>query len=864
MQQKFRGLSETEVRLSREKYGTNGIRKEKSKGFFRCFLENLSDPIIRILLISVALEVLLSLGRVNWFESGGILLSVLIATTVSTASEYGSRRAFDAMEKEAGESFARVMRDGELKVLPISELAVGDIVFLSGGESVGADGILLSGKVTVDQSALNGESREAEKEYTGESDDGNFDLAAKNKVYRGSLLLGGEGVMRVLRVGTETYYGMVARDVQHETRESPLKIRLGHLARQISRLGYLMAALVALTYLFFHFIVEPGYDPTLILAGLRDLPSVFAALLHALTLMITVVVVAVPEGLPMMITVVLSANMKKMLRDGVLVKKPVGIETAGSMNILFTDKTGTITTGRLSLDRVLTVGSSFSGVRQLRACGEIYRKLLLCAGYNTDVVDGVGGNSTERAIHEFFCKEKIPKETPVAREPFSSEKKYSSCRFSDGTVLKKGAPDILLSGVETALLADGSAVMSDLAFIRREYAECTARGERVLAVTEEVPGRSGATFVALLVLKDRLRPGVRAAVADMISAGVQTVMVTGDGLETARAIATECGIFRPGTSQVALSAEKLRAMEDGEVTELLPHIRVIARALPQDKSRLVALSQKMGLVVGMTGDGVNDAPSLKRADIGFAMGSGTDIAKGTADIVLLDNGFRSICNAVLYGRTIFQSIRKFIVFQLMMNFAACGISLVGQFIGIECPITIVQMLWINMIMDTFGGLAFAGEAPSEYVMKDRPKKREEPILTGGMIHKILFTGGYTLLLSVLFLKMPLFVSAFRPEGGDAVLLSAFYALFVFMGIFNCFGARSERLSLFYHLGKNKLFVIMMSMISVVQVLMIYFGGTLFRTVPLTPREFLLVILLSASVLVFEFFRRIFCKLGNRC
>ena len=337
-------------------------------------------------------------------------------------------------------------------------------------------------------------------------------------------------------------------------------------------------------------------------------------------------------------------------------------------------------------------------------------------------------------------------------------------------------------------------------------------------------------------------------------------MLTGDGKETAAAIAKECGIISGAHGEIVLTSSELALMSDDEVKAVLPRLRVLARALPQDKTRLVKLSQEEELVVGMTGDGINDAPSLKLADVGFAMGNGADIAKDASDIVLLDNSFFSINRTILYGRTIFKSIRKFITFQLIMNIAACGVSLVGQFLGIGSPITIIQMLWVNIIMDTLGGLAFAGEAPLEYYMREKPKRRNEPLLSREMLFQIFFDGGYTLLLCIFFLTLNFFKGAFRQSSGNICFMTAFYALFIFSGIFNCFGARCERLNIFANISKNRPFIFILLLISVIQILMIYYGGAIFRTVPLLSKELLRVVVLAFSVLPFEMLRRSIAKI----
>ena len=863
MKEKFKGLTDYEVQASREKYGENSLPKEKKRGFFGKFFENLSDPIIKVLLIALVIEVVFTFGHCNFIEIGGILAAVLIATSVSTVSELGSERAFERLEEDNARIKSRVYRNGSLMTLDIGTIVVDDIVLLGAGETVPADGVMIDGAITVNQSALNGESADTPKSVG--TDNGKWLLEGKTRVFRGSVVTSGSGIMRVKRVGGETFLGGVAKEVQTETRESPLKLRLGRLAKQISRIGYIMALLVGLTYLFNTYVADFGFNLERSWQELRDLPKLFGNLLHTLTLMITVIVVAVPEGLPMMITVILSANMKKMLRDKVLVKKLVGIETAGSLNILFTDKTGTLTTGRLECDRIVTEQGSFKSSAALSRLGAVYKLLCINAKYNTDTkLDGgavSGGNATDRAISEFFLHDDGGEITVVRKKPFSSEDKRSYITLSNGKTIVKGAAEVIISSSKFTLDENGEARASSLDFVRKTYREATERGERAVAVAIcDGENFSSLTFVGLILLKDKVRAGVREAVKEVTGAGVQTVMLTGDGPETAKAIAAECGIYRNGAGHIALTSSELAKMSDGEIKEILPRLRVLARALPSDKSRLVRLSQELGLVVGMTGDGINDAPSLKLADVGFAMGDGADIAKGAADVVILDNSFGAIGKTILYGRMIFKSIRKFINFQLIMNLAACGVSLLGQFIGIDNPITIIQMLWINIIMDTLGGLAFAGEPALRYYMKEKPKRRDEPILSREMLNSILFTGTYTLGVLIAFLKLDFFRDMYVRDGDISVFLTAFYALFVFSGLFNALAARSERMWVFSNIGKNKLFVLIMAFIAAVQILMIYFGGSVFRTVPLTFGEFVPVILLSASVVIFDLFRRIAYKL----
>ncbi len=858
MKNSFKGLTTIEAESSRAKHGDNSLKKEKSKGFFKKYLENLSDPIIKILLIALAVQVIFTFGNCNFIEVGGIIAAIIISTTVSTLSESRSEKAFEKLAQGELTGTFSVLRDGNVKKLSINEIVVGDVIFLTAGEKIPCDGVMLDGKISVDQSALNGESVECTKSVCSVR---SYELSEEGRVFRGSNIISGSAVIKCERVGEKTYYGYVAKEVQTETRKSPLKLRLSKLASQISRLGYVIAAVVGLAFIFNSFVVDFNFDGDKILSALKTPSFIFSTLTRTLTLMITVIVVAAPEGLPMMITVVLSANMKKMLSDKILVKKPVGIETAGSMNILFTDKTGTVTAGKPVLDKIITHGGIYKSDSALAKNKELYRLLLNNSRFNTDVVkigeDFSGGNATDRAIYSFFNSE--PADISIENKvPFTSERKYSKVTLSDGTTLIKGAPDILLPKAKIALSDSGEKISFNYSKIYREYTDAMNRGERVICVLASHGEESEELcFLALIVMKDKIRKGAREAVKGITRAGIQIVMITGDAKDTACAIAKEAGIYNPDAGHLVLEAAELHILSDEEIKEKLPSLRVVSRALPQDKTRLVKLSQELGLVVGMTGDGINDAPSLKLADVGFSLGSGTDIAKGASDIVILDDSLCAIDKTVLYGRTIFKSIRKFITFQLIMNLCASGISLIGQFIGIDTPITIIQMLWINIIMDTLGGLAFAGEAALKFYMNEKPKRRDEEILCPSMLNQIFILGAYTLGLCMFFLCFNGFKNIYS---SNEAFLTAFYALFIFSGIFICFSARCERLNILSNIGKNKLFVIIMLLISVIQIAMIYFGGSVFRCVPLSAKELSFVILMAFTVIPFDLIRRIVYKL----
>lgn len=869
MKTRIIGLTAAQVLDARMRFGTNSLDKRKTKGFFGKFFENLSDPIIRVLLIATLLRVVLSFGNCNWYEIGGILLAVFAAAIVTTVSEWGSERAFEKMAKDGEEKNVCVLRDGELIQIPQNEVVVGDVLHIDAGESIVADGVLLEGHLAVNQAALNGETVEVEKHPGKEIEKKEWNLDDPECVYRGSVVTEGNGVVRVGRVGNSTYYGSVAIGVQSDTRDSPLKMRLSGLATQISRIGYFMAFLVGFANLFFALIVENNFSAAEIISDIKNIPHFLSALLHAFSLMITVVVVAVPEGLPMMITVVLSSNMRRMQRDGVMVKKMVGIETAGSLNILFTDKTGTLTTGNLAIDSFYNLQQRFKSLQNLRENKMLFTALCLGARYNTDTAIGkdgaIGGNQTDRALSEYFINEKIKSVKLIDRLPFDSVRKYSTATLEaerEKIMLIKGAPEVVIDLCDR-MYENGCHIPISASELLKLYHEEARTGKRILAFGYKRLSDPKYTFLCFVSLRDKLRKGVKEAVAEVQHAGVQVVMITGDGKDTACAIAEECGVLHKGNSQALLEADEMRAMSDEKLKMILPNLRVICRALPDDKMRLVKISQEMGLVAGMTGDGINDAPALKNADVGFSMGSGTDIAKSASDIVLLNNHFSAIGKTILYGRTIFHSIRKFVTFQLIMNLAACGVSFIGQFIGIENPITIVQMLWVNMIMDTLGGLAFAGEPTIPHYMKELPKKREETILTKDMIRQILITGSFTLLICIMYLKGFLLRNRFDSSFENIEFLTGFYALFIFIGLFNCINTRSERLWIFHGILKNHPFLLIISAIAIIQIWIIYYGGTLFRSTPLSIGQFVSIISLAFTVIPFDFVRRIILKLNGK-
>ncbi len=843
------GLSDKEVEKSRLEYGTNEITKIKKNTFWHMLIESFADPIIKILLIALAIKVIVLFRHFDWYETIGIFIAIILATFISTISEYGSEKAFNRLQEEAIKGKAKVIRNRKIVVIPIGEIVVGDIVILNSGDKVPADGKLISGNLRVDESALNGESKEAKK-------------VINNEVYRGSVVYSGEAKMEVLLVGDNTIIGKISQELQEEIPESPLRLKLRGLAKTISKIGYIGAILASLSYLFANIVLANNFDSDLILATITDFPVVFNHLLYALTLSVTIIVVAVPEGLPMMITLVLSSNMKKMLKDNVLVRKLVGIETAGSLNVLLTDKTGTLTTGTLKVTEFVSgdfkIIKDFKNLKKYPIYEIVYKSLFY---NNASMISDnkiIGSNSTDRAILEYIDIDSNINVNIIKKEVFDSSKKYSSITLNDGTILIKGAMEVILPKCKNILNSNNKeSKLFTTSIIKRKIDEYTKKSGRVLvfAYGKDI---NNLTFLGFVNIKDELRKEAYEGIRIIKNAGIQPIMITGDGIDTATSIAKEVGLITDD-KQIVLTSSDLAKMSDVEVKTKLKDIRVIARALPQDKSRLVNIIEDMSLVVGMTGDGVNDAPALKKANVGFAMGSGTDVAKEAADIVILDDNILSISKAILYGRTIFKSIRKFIIYQLTVNTCALILSIVGALIGIATPITIVQMLWLNMIMDTFSGIAFSYEPPLEEYMMEPPKKKNTPIINKYMYSEIIWTGLYCAIVCILFLKLPLFRNFVRVGKNDAYLMTAYFAMFIFMGIFNAFNARTSRINVFANLKKNKVFVGIFAFIFLAQIYIIYNGGDIFRTFGLELNELILSFVLALTVFPVDWLRKYILK-----
>lgn len=858
---KIQGLSAQEVEESRKQHGNNALTQVPPDPLWKKILEGFKDPMIMILLVALAVQVVLFfLGQAEWFEPVGILVAIIIANGVASISENKQENKASALkEEEEAKETAKVIRDGQLLEVHVSEVVVGDIVYLQAGDKIPADGIIAEGDLKVDQAALNGETEEAEKIACPEGADYDTkDLLNKYYAYRGTVVVGGEGYMEIKVVGDKTLFGELALEVQEDTRETPLQLKLGVLAKQISKFGYIGAILIMAGILLKTF--ATGDLPA-------DAYGWIRLLMNTITVAVTIIVCAVPEGLPMLTSILLSFQSMKMAKDNVLVRKINGLETAGSLSLLFTDKTGTITEGILSVVE-LTTGN----VRTFKKLDEIH------SGLAGDIITGIGinnsaavsndtiigGNSTDRALMSFLLAEKatnlLNKEDVQNFNAFDSSKKYSSVTLTkDGKSLTyiKGAPEKIVERCSHYVDENGNVKeLVEKNYLTAYMDTQAGRSMRLLAVAkcEGSSDDGDLTLVCVLSIRDNVRKEAVEAIREVKNAGIQVVMVTGDRKETAVAIAKEAGLLTED-SDVALTSAEMAEKTDEEMKEILPHLRVVSRALPTDKSRLVRIAQELDYVVGMTGDGVNDSPALKKADVGFAMGSGTEVAKEAGDITILDDNFLSIEKAILYGRTMFKSIRKFLIFQLTVNVAAVLTCFMGPMLGENVVLTVIQLLLVNLAMDTLAAIAFGSEPALQEYMKDRPVPRSESIVTREMMTEILISAFYItfICLSILFL------APVRNLFGDVdvtYLKSAVFATFMMAITFNGFNARTGHVNPFEHMGRNKNFLRVMASILVLQFIFVTFGGEVLSVECLSVKAWIICLVLAFLVIPIDMIRKL--------
>ncbi|MCI6668416.1 cation-translocating P-type ATPase [Romboutsia timonensis] len=871
----FLGLTDEEVSKSRESNGSNKIIEAEPETFWDKFKDAFGDPMIKLLLaIAGIMLVMAFMGYAEFGELIGIAISVLLVTGISAKTEIASDNEYRKLKDSTKKDVCKVYRNSKVVEIEVDELVVGDMVILQSGDKIPADGYLYKGDLRVDNSALNGEAEECKKfevedalsfeevaitaEITGDT------FVDKHSLFRGAVIFNGEGIMKVTKVGMSTMMGKMAEDMADDEVDSPLKVKLTKLAEQISMFGYIGSVVIALALLFHKVLVAGGFSEYLSIGGIL----IFKDVLEAIMLAVVIVVMAVPEGLPLMIAIVLMRNTSKMLQSNVLVRKPIGIETAGSLNILFSDKTGTITKGELEVVEFFDGNLEDTYKDGLK----VKEMMKLAIGKNTGAMfdnNGkvIGGNATDKALLNFLSKEEMEKLEDVVVEKsqgFNSTNKYSASQL-EGKTVYKGAPERLLAKATKMLDKDGNVVEINKYKVNTKIDELATRAMRVLSfaysesalIEDTLP--EDLVIIGFVGIRDDVRPEAKKAIEEVQNAGVQVVMITGDRKETAVAISKEAGLLKSG-NDIALTSEELNKMSDEEVKAIIPNLRVIARALPTDKSRMVKLAQELNLVCGMTGDGVNDAPALKRADVGFAMGSGTDVAKEAGSIVILDDNFKSIESAILYGRTIYNNILKFIKFQLTINVAAVAVCAIAPFLGIEEPLKITHILWINLVMDGLGALALGAEPALKKYMLEKPKSRNQNLVSKNMMSQVLFSGAWVTALSFTFLKLPVFVNMF---GTEAQHMTAYFSLFVLCAVFNGFNVRSEGVNIFEHISENKGFTKVMSIIVIVQVLLTFVGGKLFSCTPFGLQQWLVILGLGVTIIPVDLFRKAVINLKHR-
>lgn len=879
---KYNGLTDKQVEESRSKFGSNEIPDSEPTTFWEEFKETFSDPMIKILLAIAALMIVMFFfGYAEIYEPLGTIVAVLIVATVSAKTGVASDTKYRELKDNTEKDKCKVHRNGVITVIDVDDVVVGDKVLLQSGDKIPADGVLIDGALRVDNSALNGEAEECKKTAASEDFQLEDDITGDtfvdaHSLFRGAVIFDGEGILDVRKVGLKTMMGKMAEEMQEDEPDSPLKVKLAKLAKQISTFGYIGAVLIAVLYLVY-FVMQAGGVSQYFARGIEP---VVKDVVRALSLAIVIIVCAVPEGLPLMISLVLMQNTSKMLDHNVLVRKAEGIETAGSLNILFSDKTGTITKGMLEVVDFFTGDGNSIDIAQLSKHSKVKGLVDLAIGKNTQsMFDAshkvIGGNATDQALMKFLGEETFKtlensSEYKITKQQsFNSANKFSQARIdSTGKTFYKGAPEKLLANAVKYLDADGNICTMDNAILNRKIDELAAKAMRVLAFgysekdMVENSINDDIVIIGLVGIRDDVRPEAKEAIREVQGAGIQVVMITGDRLETAVAIAKDAGLLKGGSDR-ALSSAQLNEMSDEEVKKIIPNIRVIARALPTDKSRMVRLCQEMNLVVGMTGDGVNDSPALKRADVGFAMGSGTEAAKEAGKIVILDDNFKSIKDAILYGRTIYHNILKFCKFQLVINVAAVVVSAIAPFFGVDEPLKVTHLLFVNLVMDGLGAMMLGNEPAKEEYMAEAPRKRDESIVSKKMMGQILTMGIWLTVVSFIYLKVPFFVNLFANEEQH---LTGYFVLFIVAALFNGFNVRDDGFAIFAGLNENKDFIKVFLIIIIVQALLVNAAivplapfqwiGEMFSCVPFGIKGWIAVVLLACTMIPADMVRKL--------
>lgn len=858
--QQFKGLSDNQVLENRTKYGTNDLTPPARESWVKLLFGKFNDPIIKLLLFATLLSFITGYFHGSIVESLGILLAVFLATFLSFINEYKAGKEFDILNQINDTVPVKVYRNGAVTQIPKNELVVGDIVIVTQGDEIPADGKLLETmEMSVNESSLNGESVSSRKTHVPVKDfAGTY---SPNCIYRGTTVTEGDGIMEVTAVGDATEIGKTARQAAELTgAKTPLNRQLDKLSGVIGKIGFTVAGLT-----FFALVVR---DYAVGLLTFSFTLENMTLLLSFFMIAVTLIVVAVPEGLAMSVTLSLAYSMRKMTAGNTLVRKMHACETMGATTVICTDKTGTLTQNKMQVQYYSgTVSDDFAKEIALNSTALLEKD-------KSGALSAVG-NPTEGALLLYLADkgysydEIRSKYKVVKRLPFSTERKYMATiadfDFPDKvSLLIKGAPEIIFGKCSNLdIEKELSKVreyqekgMRSLAFARVEIPLLDADRE----MTELVNGNKF-TYSGFVAIADPIRHDVPAAMQQCTDAGIAVKIVTGDTSLTAVEIARQAGLWKDGDTleKNHITGTAFSELDDIAATEAALNIKVMSRARPADKMRLVKLLQQCGQVVSVTGDGTNDAPALNYADVGLAMGTGTAVAKEASDIILLDDSFASVTTAVRWGRSIYLNIQKFIQFQLTINVVALFTALIGPFIGIEFPLTVTQMLWVNLIMDTFAALALASEPSYKEVMKKKPRGINDFIISRTMMGNIFGVG-------VLFLAILLGILVYMNRDGAVSVyeLSVFFTIFVMMQFWNMFNARTlgGNRSAFYKLKDNRNFMVIAALILLLQVVIIQFGGGFFRTEPLSMTHWIVIIAGTSMVLWIGELNRLFKRIKD--
>ena len=842
MEVRREGLTAIEVEESRAKHGENVLTPPRRPSMWKLYLEKYQDPMVRILLVAAVVSLVLAFVKGDFIETIGIIAAVILATTVGFYFERDAARKFDVLTQLGEEQPVKVVREGTIMEIPRREVVVGDVVLVETGDEIPADGVLYeSTDLQVDESSLTGEpmTDKFTKDSIAYQDiSQSHETYAKDQVLRSSMVLGGTGRFVVSAVGDATEIGHVARQATELTGiKTPLNIQLTKLAKLISLVGGLIATISFLVFLVHDILTNELWQTD-------DYLGMVNVTLRYFMMAVTLIVMAVPEGLPMAVTLALALNMRRMLKSNNLVRKLQASETMGAVTVICTDKTGTLTENRMTVAAV-----------EMRNDSSVVSELYKAIALNTTATHDVG-NPTEQALLRWLQQQgvnyqQLRDEHPItAREPFSTERKYMTTTVGD-TLYIKGAPEIVMRRCD--MKADERQQAEQQLYEWQQHAMRTlaiAAGSRFTV--------NGLRLLAIVAISDPLRADVPEAISQCRQAGIDVKIVTGDTAATALEIARQTGIISDSSEDTGhrmMSGAEFACLSDEEALEAVGELKVMSRARPMDKQRLVALLQLRGEVVAVTGDGTNDAPALNRAHVGLSLGSGTSVAKQASDITLIDDSFSSIVHAVMWGRSLYKNIQRFIFFQLIVNVAALLLVLFGAFIGTELPLTITQILWINLIMDTFAAMALASLPPSREVLRKKPRRKDAFIINRGMKWGIAFIGiMFFLLLSVgcwLMEVHPIFIAiqyGLSPDETQTV----FFTVFVLLQWWNLFNARTmgSSHSAFYRLWECKGFLFVLFLILAGQWLIVTLGGQMFRTVPLSLECWLYMFLATSPVLLF--------------